>query len=45
VWVASFLTYGLVLVPRVTRLVAAVFAVVTFSDHLHQIYKALMNKA
>ena len=45
VWVASFLTYGLVLVPRVTRLVAAVFAVVTVSDHLHQIYKALMNKA
>src|ERR687893_3305430 len=28
VWVASFLTYGLVLLPRVTRLVAAVFAVV-----------------
>jgi hypothetical protein len=45
VWVASFFTYGLVLVPRVTRLVAAVFAVVTVSDHLHQIYKALMNKA
>ena len=45
VWVASFFTYGLVLVPRVPRLVAAVFAVVTVSDHLHQIYKALMNKA
>ena len=45
VWLASFFTYGLVLVPRVTRLVAAVFAVVTVSDHLHQIYKALMNKA
>jgi len=45
VWVASFFTYGLVLVPRVTRLVAAVFAVVTVSDHLHQIYKALMNRA
>jgi hypothetical protein len=45
VWIASFLTYGLVLVPRITRLVAAVFAVVTVSDHLHQIYKALMNRA
>ena len=45
VWVASLLTYGLVLVPRVTRLVAAVFAVVTISDHLHQIYKALMKEA
>src|SRR3712207_8957222 len=28
VWLASFFTYGLVLVPRVTRLVATVFAVV-----------------
>ncbi len=45
VWLASFFTYGLVLVPRVTRLVAAVFAVVTVSDHLHQAYKALMNRA
>ena len=45
VWLASFLTYGLVLVPRVTRLVAAVFAVVTVSDHLHQVYKALQNRA
>jgi hypothetical protein len=45
VWVASFFTYGLVLVPRLTRLVAAVFAIVTVSDHLHQIYKALMNRA
>lgn len=45
VWVASFFTYGLVLVPRVTRLVASVFAIVTVSDYLHQIYKALMNRA
>ena len=45
VWLASFLTYGLVLVPRVTRLVAAVFAVVTVSDHLHQVYKDLQNRA
>jgi len=45
VWVASLFTYGLVLAPRVTRLVAAVFAVVTVSDYLHQAYKALMNEA
>jgi hypothetical protein len=45
VWLASFFTYALVLVPRITRLVATVFAVVTVSDHLHQAYKALMNRA
>ena len=45
VWLASFFTYGLVLVPRVTRLVAAVFAVVTVSDYLHQAYQVLMNRA
>lgn len=44
-WVASFFTYGLVLVPRVTRLIAALFTVVTISDHLHQTYKALTNRA
>jgi hypothetical protein len=43
VWVASLFTYGFVLLPRVSRLVAAVFAAVTFSDFLHQIYKALMK--
>ncbi len=45
VWVASFFAYGLVLVPRVTRLIATVFAVVTISDHLHQTYKILMKRA
>jgi Protein of unknown function (DUF1360) len=45
VWVASLFTYGIVLVPRVTRLVAALFSVVTVSDYLHQAYKALMNRA
>jgi Protein of unknown function (DUF1360) len=45
VWVASLFTYGFVLLPRVSRLVAAVFAAVTFSDFLHQIYKALMKNA
>lgn len=44
-WVASFFTYGLVLAPRVTRLIATVFTVVTISDHLHQTYKALQKRA
>jgi hypothetical protein len=44
-WVASFFTYGLVLAPRVTRLIATVFTVVTISDYLHQTYKALMKRA
>jgi Protein of unknown function (DUF1360) len=44
-WVASLFTYGLVLAPRVTRLIATVFTVVTISDHLHQTYKALTKRA
>ena len=35
----------LVLAPRLTRLVAAVFATVTVSDFLHQAYKVLIGKA
>jgi len=45
VWVASLFTHGLVLAPRVTRLVAALFSVVTVSDYLHQAYKALMKES
>ncbi len=44
-WIASFFTYGLILAPRVTRLIASIFAVVALSDHLHQTYKALTNRA
>ena len=44
-WVAAFLTYGLVLVPRVTRLVTTILTVLAISDHLHQSYKALTNRA
>lgn len=44
-WVSAFFAYGLVLSPAVTRFVAAVFAMLTVSDHLHQTYKALMNRA
>ena len=42
-WLASFFTYGLVLAPRITRLFAAIFAIVALSDHLHQTYKSLMK--
>lgn len=45
VWVASLFTYGFVLLPRVSRLVAAIFAAVTVADFLHQSYKALMKSA
>ena len=44
-WVASLFTYGLLLAPRVTRLAASIFTVVTISDTLHQTYKALMKRA
>ena len=44
-WVAAFFTYGLVLAPRVTRLVATILTVLTISDYLHQTYKALMTRA
>lgn len=44
-WMASFFTYGLVLAPRVTRIFATIFAVLTLSDHLHQTYKALTKRA
>ncbi len=33
-WLASLLSCGLVLAPRVARLMAALFAVVTISDHV-----------
>jgi hypothetical protein len=44
-WISAFFTYGLVLFPAATRLVGAMFAILTLSDHLHQIYKALMKRA
>ncbi len=39
-WVAAFLTYGLVLWPRVTRLVASIFTVLTIADFLQVAYLA-----
>jgi hypothetical protein len=44
-WISAFFAYGLVLFPAATRLVGAIFAMLTVSDHLHQVYKALMNRA
>jgi hypothetical protein len=44
-WISAFFAYGLVLFPAATRLVGAIFTMLTVSDHLHQIYKALMNRA
>jgi len=44
-WVAAFFAYGLGLFPAATRLVGAIFAILTVSDHLHQTYKALMDRA
>ncbi len=44
-WLAAFFTYGLLLTPAVTRLVGAIFAVLTVSDLLHQAYKAVMKRA
>jgi hypothetical protein len=34
-----------VLAPAATRLVASIFAIVAVSDHLHQTYKALVDRA
>jgi hypothetical protein len=44
-WIAAFFTYGLVFVPRVTRLAATILTVLTISDYLHQTYKALTSRA
>ncbi len=44
-WISSFFAYGLLLFPAATRLVGGIFAVVTVSDFLHQIYQALLKRA
>jgi hypothetical protein len=44
-WVAAFFAYGLVLAPAITRFVAAMFAILTVSDYLHQAYMAVRKKA
>ena len=45
VWISVFFAYGHISFPAATRLVRAIFAMLTLSDHLHQTYKALMNRA
>lgn len=42
--VAAFLTYGLVLWPRATRLVASAFAMITLADFLHPAYAATIER-
>ncbi|MBA2441471.1 MAG: DUF1360 domain-containing protein [Rubrobacter sp.] len=44
-WVAAFLSYGLVLAPRVTRFFSGILTILAFSDFLHQLYKAAINRA
>jgi hypothetical protein len=44
-WFAAFFAYRLVLAPAVTRFVASIFAILTVSDYLHQVYTAIMNQA
>jgi hypothetical protein len=43
-WISAFFAYGLVLFPATTRLVGAIFSVLALSDHLHQTYKAMMER-
>ncbi len=44
-WVVAFFTYGLVLAPSLTRLVASAFAALAISDWLHWTYYALKSRA
>jgi hypothetical protein len=44
-WIAAFFSYGLVLAPSPTRLIAGAFASLTLSDFLHAAYRLLNNVA
>jgi hypothetical protein len=44
-WVAALLSYGLVLAPRITRFFSGILTILAFSDFLHQLYKAAINRA
>jgi hypothetical protein len=44
-WVAAGFAYGLVLAPRVTRLAASIFAMLTISDFLQFQYEASRKRA
>lgn len=43
-WIAAFFTYGLVFVPRVTRLVAGMLVMATCSDFLQFAYDSAKKK-
>jgi hypothetical protein len=44
-WIAAFFSYGLVLVPRVTRLIASIFVIDALSDNFNLLYDATANIA
>jgi hypothetical protein len=44
-WVTTFFSYGLVLVPRITRFTGSIFAILALADVLHQTYKAITKRA
>lgn len=39
-WVAALFGYGLVLKPNLTRLIAAIFSMITISDFVHNLDSA-----
>ncbi|HLH22728.1 MAG TPA: DUF1360 domain-containing protein [Chloroflexota bacterium] len=44
-WVAAALAYGLVLAPRATRLIAAIYSAVAIADFLQYGYEAVRKQA
>lgn len=44
-WIAALLTYGLLFFPAATRLFASIFAILAITDHLHQLYQALVKRS
>ena len=40
IWLAAFFSYGMVLAPRLTRLIATIFGIDYISDHLNLHYEA-----
>jgi len=44
-WIGAFFAYGLVLAPAFTRFVAAIIAILTVSDYLHQAYMVVKERA
>jgi hypothetical protein len=44
-WIGAFFASGLVPAPAFTRFVAAIFAILTVSDYLHQPYMVVKERA